>query len=404
MPSPNESSTFDLALVLLLGATALLILADDAVPWGVLVGKGVGGALLLASLPRLVTTHRSATRWLVLPVAGFAAWSLLSLAWTVDPTATTLRGQHLVMETLLLGAIAATWTTRGSRAVGLGGALATGLIAAGFLLELWAPDGARLRPFGLHPNLAARDALLGALLGTLLLPRQPVWGATLVGLVGGFAVGCSWSSGAILASVAVCAVLLSRRRWLPAVGGLVLGMAVGAAALTWTAEQAPPTPTEARKLRSPATALKGSAIEEIGSGRLVLWGHALRVARQSPLLGAGAGAFPAAMEPIRAAHQAAGGEHSKPRRRAHNTFLEVLAESGPLGLLLFVMPVAWAGRRAWGRRDEVTAALVTFVVVSALTDSLLQQKSLWLAVCVAVLSALAPLPRASEPPSPRPNR
>jgi len=387
-------STLRAAAALLLGLLGALTLAGSAVPYGPTATKGVGALLLVVAAPELFS-GRVANKPLALLGLGVGAFAILnvaSLAWTVDAAATSVRARHVVMEALCVAAVAAVWRARSSEALGLGGALAAGVLAMGFLWELMAPEGARLRPFGVHPNLAARDAVLGALLGTLLIPRMPTWGAMLIGGVGGLALGVSFSSGAMLAAIAACAVLVLDPRWRPVAASLLAGTLLGGALLTVSA---PP------KLRTPATAVRGSAVEEIGSGRLVLWGHALRVAAAHPVLGAGAGAFPAAMEPIRVEHQLAGGEHTKPRRRAHSSFLEVLAETGPLGLLLFVLPLGWAGRRAWVHRDAVSGALVAFVAVSASTDSLLQQRSLWLGIAVAVLSAGAARP-ASGSRSPRP--
>lgn len=382
----------------LFAALALLTLADEAFPLGTLAGKLVGGGLLAVAVPSLLRAQPldDAGRWLLLPVAGFAILATTSLLWTADGGATLLRSRHLGMEALLLLALTVLWTPRRAQAVGLGGALAAGVLALGFLLELTAPEGARLRAFGVHPNLQARDVALGALMAVLLVPRLPRWCAVLVTGVGGFALGASFSSGAMLATVCACLVLLPYRRWRPAVAGLLFGTLIGAAALTASADHAP-------KLRSPATALGGSAVEEIGSGRFVLWGHALRVSAAHPFVGAGAGAFPAAMEPIRVEHQRRGGEHSKPRRRAHNSFLEALAELGPLGLLLFCLPLGWTAVRALATRNEVAGALVVFISVSALTDSLLQQRSLWLGIAVAALSVGRPgrrgNPQSSLPPT-----
>ena len=383
---------------LVMGGTVFVALADEAIPQGPLVGKVAGVLLLVLALPRLLRLNLPVPtlRGVLLPLAGFAAFSLFSLVWSVDPDATALRSQHLVMEALLLGALAASWSPRGRETVALAGVLVAGVLAVGFGLEALSLEGARLRPFGLHPNLAARDALLAGLLGTLLSPRLPSWGAALVAGVAGFSVGASFSSGALLASVAVAVVLLAERRWRPTIGGLLLGVVLGFGVLLANADRAP-------QLRTPATALQGNAIEEIGSGRFVLWGHALRVTAAHSVLGAGAGAFPEAMEPIRIAHQRSGGEHSKPRRRAHNSFLEALAETGPLGLLLFAAPFAWLARTAWRRRNVVAGAFVAYAATAAMTDSVLQQKSLWLALGVGALMTGARARPTTALPSPPPN-
>ena len=388
------TSPRDVLAPVLFAALAVLTLADEAFPEGALAGKAVGAGLLAlaaSTLPRR-TRLSEPGRWLLFPVIALALWASASGLWTVDLYATLLRSRHLGMEALLLVALTWLWTPRRAQAMGLGSALATGILTLGFLLELAAPEGARLRPFGVHPNLQARDIALGSLMAVLLMPRLPGWCAVLLTSVGGFGLGASFSSGAMLAVVCACLPLLPLRRWRPATAGLLVGTLVGAAALTVCADHVP-------QLRSPATALEGNAIEEIGSGRLVLWGHALRVSAAHPFVGSGAGTFPTAMEPIRVEHQRRGGEHSKPNRRAHNSFLEMLAELGPLGLLLFCLPMFWVGLRALMTRNEVAAALVVFVGVSALTDSLIQQRSLWLGLAVAALSLVRSGQQGSSQPS-----
>ncbi len=385
----------------LLGGLTFTLLADEALPAGSLLGKALGAAILAVAAPGILAGRLGPgdRRWLVLPVLGFAALSLTSMLWTVDPPTTALRARHLGMEAALMVAWCALWTRDRARAVGLGAALATGVLAMGFVAELGQASGARLHAFGVHPNLQARDAALGALAAVLLVPGLPRWGIALVALAGGFALGASFSAGALLAAVAACVVLLSGGpRWRIAVASLLAGVLLGAGALTASASRSP-------RLRTPMTSVRGSAVEEIGSGRLVLWGHALRVTAAHPWVGAGAGAFPAAMEPIRVEHQLRGGEHTKPRRRAHSSFLEALAETGPLGLLLFCAPLAWAAGAAVRRRDEIAGAFVAFTATSAATESLLEQRGLWLGVALAVLSSRARRPgdaRASPRPSPPP--
>jgi len=382
----------DKAAKVLLGLAAFVVCADRVLPGGVLAGKGVlaaliGVAVLLAGMER-VRANKDA-RWLVGPALGLALWAGASLLWTVDAAATVARAKHLSLEVLWLGALAILWSRDRRAALGVGGFVACAALLLGFGIELQTGEGARLRPYGIHPNLAARDAVLGALL-VLLIPRGHGGRGVGAAAMGGLAAGLSFSSGAVLAMLGAVGVLGLRRRWRGVVASFVVTACLGGAVLTLSAQDAP-------KRRTPATAVQGSAIEEIGSGRLVLWGHALRVTQEHGALGAGAGAFPAAMEPIRAAHQAAGGEHSKPRRRAHNSFLELLAELGPVGLALFVTPLAWAARQAWRRRDELAGAFVAFTALSAMTDSLLQQKSLWLALAVCVL--LGAEERAGEDPA-----
>ena len=370
---------------LLAAAYGFLALAHETVAWqSGLVTKVVGAALVVAVALRIWSdgpAERGGFWVLAVPVAGLAGWSALSLLWSVDPGATRVRALHLGFEAVLLGALCLAprreVVVRGLAIGLLGGAV---VLALGFVSALGEATGARLYAFGVHPNLQARDLALGVLAGGLLLvpDHRRLLGAV---AMAGFGLGLSNSSGAWLATVAAGVVLILDRSHRHLVAALLVGVLLGSGALAWAGSAAD------SRLRSPATALRGSAVEEIGSGRLVLWGHAARMSARNPVLGVGAGAFPAAMEEVRAAYQHAGGEHSKPRRRSHSVYLDLLAETGPLGLLLFLIPLGWAARVAIRERAVAAGALTAFVATSVATDSLLHQKSLWLALALAILLA-----------------
>ncbi len=369
----------------LAGAYGFLALAEEAVSWQPqLTTKVIGGALVLAVLASFVQGRRPKAppvRSLVLPIALLAAWCALSLVWTLDVEATRVRSIHLGFEALLIAALAlAPDRERTLRALSLGLGAGAVILCLGFLAALGEPHGARLMSFGAHANLQGREIALGVLaLG--LLARQSRSVTLSAAAVGGVGIGLSFSAGTWLATIAAAGVLAIRREHRGLVAALLGGVVLGTLVLTAAGQ------TDDSRLRSPATSLQGSAVEEIGSGRLVLWGHAARISAAHPVLGVGAGAFPTALEEVRADYQRAGGEHSKPRRRSHSVYLDLLAETGPLAVLLFLLPLGLALRAGWTRRDHVVVALVAFVAVSASTDSLLHQKSLWLAVALACLAA-----------------
>lgn len=363
---------------LLAGAYGFLAVADEAVAWQAgATTKVVGAGLVLAIAVQAFKERRARPPLLTLalPVALLAAWCALSILWSVDPAASRVRSMHLAFEALLLAALCVA-PDRGALVRGLALGLGAGaaVVALGFLLELGGAHGARLHPFDTHGNLQGRDAALGALALGLLGPDRRL--LALAGLAG-VGLGLSFSSGAWLAAVVACAVLATQPDRRPLVATLLIAMVLGAGLLSVAGHDT--------RLRSPTTALQGNAVEEIGSGRLVLWGHAARISAAHPLRGVGAGAFPVALEEVRHAHQLAGGEHSKPGRRAHNSYLDLLAETGPLAVLLFLVPLAAALRA--GRRRPMALALTLFVATSALTDSLLHQKSLWIALALAALIA-----------------
>jgi O-antigen ligase len=369
----------------LAGAYGFLALAEEAISWQPqLATKVIGGALVLAVAVSFVQgrrPERPPIRSLVLPIALLAAWCGLSLTWTLDVEATRVRSIHLGFEALLIAALAlAPDRERVLRALSLGLGAGAVILSLGFLAALGEPHGARLMAFGAHANLQGREIVLGVLaLG--LLGRQSSRVRLATAVAGGVGIGLSFSAGTWLATVAAASVLAVRREHRSLVAALLGGIVVGTLLLTAAGQ------SDESRLRSPATALQGNAVEEIGSGRLVLWGHAARMTAAHPVLGVGAGAFPTALEEVRADYQRAGGEHTKPSRRSHSVYLDLLAETGPLALVLFLTPLGLALRSGWTHRDHVVLALVTFVVVSGSTDSLLHQKSLWLAVALACLAA-----------------
>nr|UXE46030.1 hypothetical protein Hi04_10k_c554_00029 [uncultured bacterium] len=112
-------------------------------------------------------------------------------------------------------------------------------------------------------------------------------------------------------------------------GLAVFALAVGSLALA--ASVAPEKSLE-------RIASMGSDIEA-GSfgGRARLWRAGLEVAQEHPLVGVGAGAFGAAIEPL-----FTGQTYETERESSHNVLLAILVEDGVVGLLLFIAMVTAA--------------------------------------------------------------
>jgi hypothetical protein len=136
------------------------------------------------------------------------------------------------------------------------------------------------------------------------------------------------------------------------------------------------------------------------SGRIALWHVAWRAYEEHPLLGLGAGGYTQAWHARRPIQGMA--------RDAHNLYLELLAELGPLGLgllaLAFAVPLA-ATRRARGH-PFAPAAFATFVAYLAHAvadwDWEMPAVSLTALTCAAMLLILArPEQRASMSPRAR---
>ena len=151
-----------------------------------------------------------------------------------------------------------------------------------------------------------------------------------------------------------------------------------------------------------------------GSGRTDIWAVATQVARDHPLLGVGIGNFPL-VEPSYASRTA-----NLPQvdyivtepQVVHNSYLELLAELGVVGLAFFAALVAaalslcWRAIRAFSRAGDADPELIARGLLVGLAGMLVAsfflsaeyEKQLWLLVglCPA-LARMAPLAAVSRP-------
>lgn len=170
------------------------------------------------------------------------------------------------------------------------------------------------------------------------LPHRPLaWGV--VGL-GAWALFFTFSRGAILGLLAAVAlvVILRRDGWLASATGIALAVAwwrLPRAASDWVAHAS-----------SPLVALTNA-------DRLQMWQAAWRMIQAHPVLGVGVGTFHLRYaefklpdDPLLASY-------------AHNTYLQVWATMGLVGLLAF-LALCWGGWRLWrsSRTTDVTRQVV----------------------------------------------
>jgi putative inorganic carbon (HCO3(-)) transporter len=138
---------------------------------------------------------------------------------------------------------------------------------------------------------------------------------------------------------------------------------------------------------------KTAVADENWASREALWGGAIAMFEEEPLLGVGTGLYP---------HRAAEFVHGEPwgivEPVAHNAYLEVLAEDGAIGLSLFVAFIAgtWItlvrARRAARRAGDTDGAWFTLAVqasaivavVSAGFLSVQTAPPIWLTAAMAV--------------------
>jgi O-antigen ligase len=159
---------------------------------------------------------------------------------------------------------------------------------------------------------------------------------------------------ALLLAAAALGVLWSRRRLMAMIVAslLVIAAAVGVAA-------------------SPGMRARFSAsLSGEGSGhRIELWETGLRAVRSAPLVGVGTGRF---------VPHAFAAEDTPPdilalNAKSHNQFITVAAESGLVGLLLYLGMLLFLAREIWARspaRLGAMGGLLFFVLISFLHDPL----------------------------------
>ncbi|HVU76470.1 MAG TPA: O-antigen ligase family protein [Gaiellaceae bacterium] len=263
-------------------------------------------------------------------LAGLGLWSLLSTAWSVLPSATTLDAQRTLLY--LTAALAF--------AVASGG-LPVGVVAGATVVAGWALGGRLLNgapwdtyegrlltgPIGYANGLGALCAIGAAVAVALALRhRRPLYAAPLVVLLPALAL--TGSRGADAALVVGLAVATGRRRLqVLAVAGSMLLL----------------------------TALLVFTPDGVGD-RAAYWRAARHAGLAHPLLGTGAGTF------------AIDYSGNPPARDAHSLYLQAFAELGGVGLLLVGALVAVPLLVALRRRLTVPGAGLAVYLVTAGVD------------------------------------
>jgi O-antigen ligase len=255
------------------------------------------------------------------------------------------------------------------------------------LLLIWVGGGAVAALFALEralPEGGLRPVLIGL--------RQNNFGATLAVaaiMAAGLLLSATFryralAAAAVVVTLAALAATFARAAWLGTLAGLltlfVAGrprarLALGLAALALVVAGVAATPAWPRLW----TEVRSIPSLEVNRNRLYVWRTAIDIARRSPLVGVGFGAFGPAYQLHRPAEAP-----DKSAPAAHNFVLNFAAETGLLGLAAILALCAVALReqwRWWSRspaesrsRDAATcvlAATVTFLVVQLFTVSLM---------------------------------
>jgi O-antigen ligase len=326
----------------------------------------VGGLLLLVAAllhrssedrrkDNLLTAHPG----LCLLLGASVAWVVLTISWaTFGSVATSNAVRYAQNATLFIVVFAAVRNTRdvivilGSFAIGAGLAAAYGLVGGGSSLT----QTGRLVGSTGEANELATYLVAGLLLSIALaatIRRRPVvvLGAAGCAVVCAAGVALTLSRAALVAmviSLLAGIVVVKRHRQLMMVGAILLAGAFGFYFLAL----------------APATARQRIFYDSGGtSGRTALWTVARRMISADPVTGVGIGNFPQRsidflVKPGRLSYDF---YVTQEPLEAHNIYLQMLAETGVVGFLLFaaivLASVSYAWRAARARGPSVDANL-----------------------------------------------
>ncbi|HZM18279.1 MAG TPA: O-antigen ligase family protein, partial [Gaiellaceae bacterium] len=278
-------------------------------------------------------------------LAGLLGWTLISAIWSLDPTASLLDAQRLLLYASTAAALVLLARPGSTTSLLVGVLVAITVLCIAGLADAAVGDdpiGAVTDDPGSDDRLAepigyANGVAVLASMGMLL-----ALGLALVAARRSLLVACAllipllaltqyltYSRGGWLAfAVGLLALLVARigslDRRIVVAGCAVLLLAVTVAGVEFARSFSAPTTTPAEG----AARLRTLS----GSSRADYWRVALRTVEDEPLLGAGSGSYRRAWYRDRPVPQ--------PARDAHSLYLETLAELGPLGLLLLLAALA----------------------------------------------------------------
>ena len=374
-------------------AWVLLLLFAFAIPWeysldlGVPLGNAAriaGLLVLLAAIPAVLEAGRMRTPgafwWLTL---ALFLWFCCSYFWTIDPLATLERMRGYFQEMMIVWLVWEFADTPADLRALLRATIAGSWVLALLTLaafrspEAFAAGQIRFAAYGFDPNEVARFLDLGFPLAALLLTCERRWPARLMALgffpLGLVAVLLTASREGFLAAVialAGSAVLLTRGRPRRVVAA-VFALPPALAALWFIV----PTATFERLATIPEQLRSGDLNQ-----RLNIWSAGWRAFVHAPLFGSGAGAFVSAAR-------------LSPIDTAHNTALSIAVGGGLCALFLATLLVALAVRYALATHGPLRLALLTSLLVWALTSlvaTVEENRTTWLLLAlVAVAGRLA---------------
>ena len=353
------------SLALIAGIPGLALPLEDSALGS--VNRLIGGLVTLLWLLSVVATGRLGRLHLFhLLAIAFALWYVISVWWSVAPDETpfTMNMIEGVTLSIMLWDIYRTQKRleAAMQAFLLGGYVSVAMTAFNFAqgqqVRHWEQ---RFAGSGFDPNDIALLLAIGIPMATYLATRPtspPVFRllnllypvATALGIV------LSGSRGALLAAAPAYGFYLLRmarlsRGWGVAMACILVAAVAGVAQLNLTAP-----------LQRLGTVAESSGDDHL-SGRSEIWQAGWNAFGEHPFLGVGGGAFSMATK---------GKNGQVLALIAHNTYLSVLTELGPIGFLLFLALLALVIRGALRQAPEMRemsllALLVWAIGVSALS-------------------------------------
>jgi O-antigen ligase len=272
-----------------------------------------------------------------LVTAGFVWWAGMSLFWSLDPEETWVKVQtyvQLAILTWIIWELAPTQKRlRSLLAAYVLGAYVSTIDTLAQLFRGSLEDGARFAATGFNPNDLGFTLVLAMPMAWYLALERGGRLATSLNLLylplGMAAVLLTASRGAFipaLVSLLIIPWTLPAHSW--PMRGAILGLIL--ASVLVLQDVIPAYSWE--RLSAARTEIETG---EFGD-RSQIWEAGLHVFERHPIVGVGAGAFEAAVEPILGAP-----------RSPHQTFLSVLVGQGIIGLLLLLAMFAAAGASVW---------------------------------------------------------
>lgn len=374
--------------------TILILLLVFTFPWQTTVGalgapKVIGAITIAVGIVAIAVEGRR-TRLIDfhILVLAFAAWSLLSIIWTIDLQETVplaLAMAEMAMLVLLIwefcpGAEGARWVARAY----VWGAF----VPAGQIIYKEATGGRsavrRIAVGVANPNDTAFILALAIPLALYLAFRRRGWPAVAYSV---FVVAALY---AIFLTGSRSGLINGLLGLVFGVWALIAGHPRRAAFLLLAVATAIPilAPMLISRLPQEQLARQATTAQELASGdlnhRTTLWSAAWETYSANPILGVGTGS---SRDTI--------GERTGFDLRSHNAELSVMSELGTVGIVLFTLIFLVAGYRAFGGRGNerrLTIVLFLVLVVGLQTRHWEYEKPVW--TVLAIVCALGGRPRS----------